>query len=54
MAIVQLNRGGLDVNIAKSNRRTTLNTLWTLSEKGDLALRETCILALGRLAQYVS
>ena len=44
----------LNPSIALKNRHIVLEFLRTLSEKNDLALQETGILAWGQIARYVS
>ena len=44
----------LPVKCLKQNRMQTFDALRSLSDRGDLPLQETCVLALGCFARYVS
>lgn len=48
-----MRRKTVDVAITRDNRITALDFLQALWQKGEIALQESCVLALGRLAQVV-
>lgn len=43
---------GIDERILTKNRICVLDSLRNLSEKGELGIQETCILAWGQIAWY--
>ena len=51
---MNLLRDGIDVTILRHNRIHYLDVLRNISENGNAVLQETCILALGQFAAYIS
>ena len=50
--MLNLIRDGIDTTILRHNRIHYLDILRSISEKGDVVMQETCILALGQFAAY--